>query len=126
MVPLKVKLRHMEKTIARLLVASAVNKPWLDGTTEELMDNYGKRSDVQRVGLRCLMVLKALLYSYRPALLAPDVLVRECNSNGLTPYSTTAAKECIAISSLLLMHIPPCEKWLTTRYLHTNNVAVLF
>ena len=76
-VPLKVKLRHMEKTIAGLLLAIAANKARLDSTTQVLLDNYRYLRDVQRVGLSCLLGLKALLYSYCPALLALGVLVRE-------------------------------------------------
>ena len=64
MVPLKVKLRHMQRTIAGLLLAIAANKAPLDSRTQVLMDSYRHLSDVQRVGLRCLLGQKALLYSY--------------------------------------------------------------
>ena len=124
-VPLKVKLRHMEKTFVGLLLATAANKARLDSTTQVLLDNYRDLTDVQRVGLRCLLGLKALLYSYCPALLALGVFVRECNWNGRTASSTTATKECIAMSTVLLMHITPSDKWLTTEYLRTNSVALL-
>ena len=115
-VPLKLKLRHMDKTIVGLLLATAANKARLDGTTQVLLDNYRDLTDVQRVGLRCLLGLEALLYSYRPALLALGVLVGECNWNGRTASSTTAAKECIVMSIVLFMHIIPCDKWLTAVY----------
>ena len=75
--PMKVKLRHMEKTIVGLL-ATAANKARLDSTTQVLMSNLAELSDAQRLGLKCLLALKALLYSYCPALLALGVLVREC------------------------------------------------
>ena len=78
-VPMKVKLRHMEKTIAGLFLATAANKARLDSTTHVLMSNLAELSDAQRLGLKCLLALKALLYSYCPALLALRVLVRECN-----------------------------------------------
>ena len=98
-VPLNMKLRHTEKTFVGLL-AIAANEARLDSMTQVLMDNYRDLSDVQRVGQRCLLGLKALLYSYCPALLALGVLVRECNWNGPTASSTTAAKECIAMSTV--------------------------
>ena len=79
MVPLKVKFCHMVKTIDGLLLATAANKARLDSTTQVLLDNYRDLSDVQRVGLKCLLGLKALLYSYCPALLALGLLVRDCN-----------------------------------------------
>ena len=125
-VPLKVKLRHMEKTVVGLLLATAANKARLDSTTPVLWDNYRDLTYVQRVGLRCPLGLKALLYSYCPALLALGVLVRECNWNRRITSSTTAAKECIAMSPVLLMHVIPCDKWLTTEYVRTNSVAMLF
>ena len=78
-VPMKVKLRHMEKTIVGLFLATAANKARLDSTTQVLMSNFADLSDAQRVGLKCLLALKALLFSYCPALLALGVLVRECN-----------------------------------------------
>ena len=78
-VPMKVKLRHMEKTIVGLFLATGANKARLDSTTEVLRSNLSELSDVQRRGLRLLLALKALLYSYCPALLALGVLVRECN-----------------------------------------------
>ena len=112
MVPLKVKRRHMEKRIVGLLLATAANKARLDSTTQVLMDNCRDLSDVQRVSLRCLLGLKALLYSYCPALLAQGVLVHECNWNGSIASSTTAAKECIAMR--------------TAEYVRTYSVAVLF
>ena len=119
--PLKVKLRHIDKTIVGPLHAIAANKARLDSTTHVLMDNYRDLSDVQRVGLRCLLGLKALLYAYCPALLAPGVLVGECNWNGRTASSTT-----VAMSTVVLMHIILYNKWLTTKYLRTNIVALLF
>ena len=104
-VPLKVKLRHMDKSIVGLLLTTAANEARLDSTTQVLLDNYRHLLDVRRVGLGCLLGLKALLYSYCPALLALGVLFRECNWNGRTASSTTAAKKCIAMSTVLLMHI---------------------
>ena len=70
-VPLKVKLPHMEKAIVGLPLATAANKARLDSTT-------------------------------------------------------TTAKECIAMSTVLVMHITPYGKWLTIEYLRTNGVALLF
>ena len=111
LVPVKVKPRHVEKTLIGLMLATAANKAPLDSTT--LMDNCREPSDVQRVGLECLLGLKAMLFSSCPALLALGVLVRECNWNGRTASSTTVAKECIAMSTSLLMHIIPSDTWLT-------------
>ena len=53
-VPTKLKLRHMEKTIVGLFLATAANKARLHSTTQ--------LSDAQRLCLRCLLALKALLY----------------------------------------------------------------
>ena len=78
-VPMKVKMRHMEKSIVGLFLATAANKARLDSTTRVLMSNLAELSDAQRLGLRCLLALKALLYSYCPALLALGVLVRGCH-----------------------------------------------
>ena len=58
-----------------LFLATSANKARLDSTTQVLMGNLAELSNVQRLGLKCL---KALLYSYCPALLALGVLVREC------------------------------------------------
>ena len=123
---MKVKLRHMEKTIVGLFLATAANKARLDSTTQALMSNLAELSDAQRLGLKCLLALKALLYSYCPALLALGVLVRECNWNGRSLNSSAAAKECIGMSTVLMMNIIPSEKWLSTEYLRTNTVALLF
>ena len=90
------------------------------------MGNLAELSDFQRIGLKCLLALKALLYSYCPALLALGVLVRECNWNGRSLNSSAAAKECIGMSTALMMNIIPSEKWLSTEYLRTNTVALLF
>ena len=125
-VPIKVKLRHMEKTIVGLFPATAANKARLDSTTQVLMSGLVELSDVQRVGLKCLLAMKALLNSYCPALLALGVLVRECNWNGPSLNSIAAAKECIGMSTVLMMNTIPSEKWLSTEYLRTNTVALLF
>ena len=82
-VPLKVKVRHMEKTTVGLLLATTANKHQLDSTTKVLMDSYRELFVVQRVGLR-RPGPKALLYSYCLALLAPGVVVRKCNWNWRT------------------------------------------
>ena len=89
------------------------------------MSNLGELSDAQRLGLRWLLALKALLYLYCPALPALAVLVRVCNWNGRSLHSTAAAKECIGMSTVLMMNIIPSEKWLSTEYLRTNTVAPL-
>ena len=125
-VPMKVKLRHMEKTIVGSLLATAANRARLESTTQVLMSNLAELSAAQRVGLRCLLALKALLFSYSPALLALGVLVRECNWKGWSVHSTSAAKECIGMSTVLMMNVIPSEKWLNTEYLPTNTVALLF
>ena len=90
------------------------------------MSNLAQLSDAQRLGLKCLLALKALLYSYCPALLALGVLVRECNWNGCSLNSTAAAKECIGMSTVLMINIIPSEKWLCTEDLRTNTIALLF
>ena len=125
-VPMKVKLRHMEKSIVGLFLVTAANKARLDSTTQVLMSNLAELSDAQRLGLKRLLALKALLYSYCPALLARGVLVCECNSNGSSMNSSAVAKECIGMSTVLMMNIIPSEKWLSTEYLRTNTVALLF
>ena len=104
---IKVKLRHMEKTIVSLFLATAANKARLHSITQVLMSSLGELSYAQRPGLRCLLVLKALLYSYCSALLALGVFVRECNWNGRSLHSTAAAKECIGMSTVLIMNMIP-------------------
>ena len=86
-VPMKVKLRHMEKTIVGLFLAEAANKARLDSTTQVLMSNLAELSDAQRLGLKCLLALKALLYFYCQALLALGVLVREATGMHRAIYS---------------------------------------
>ena len=122
---MKVKLRHMEKTIVGLFLATTANKARLDSTTQVLMVNLAELSDVQRMGLIYVLALKALLYSYCPALLALGVLVRECNWNGRSLKSSAATKECIGMSTVLMMNIIPPEKWLSTEYLRTNTATLL-
>ena len=126
LVPMKVKPGHMGKTIVGLFLATDANKARLDSTTQPLMGNLADLSDVQRLGLKLWLALKALLYSYCPALLALGVLVRECNCNGRSLNSSAAAKECIEMSTVLMMNILPSEKWVSTEYLRTNTVALLF
>ena len=124
-VPMKVKLRHMEKTIVGLLLATAANKARLDSTTQVLMGILAELSAVQRVGLKCLLTLKVLLYSYCPALLALEAFVRDCDCRGRSLNSSAAAKESIGMSTVLMMNIIPSEKWLSTKYLRTNTIALL-
>ena len=54
-VPMKVKLCQMEKTIVGLFLATAANKARLDSTTQVLMSNLAKSSGAQSIGLRCLL-----------------------------------------------------------------------
>ena len=108
--PMKVKPRHMEKTIVGLFLATAANKARLDSTTQVLMSNLAELSDAQRLGLRCLLPLKALLYSCCPTLLALGVLVRECNWKGRSLHSSAAANECIGQATVLMINIIPFEK----------------
>ena len=124
-VPMKVILRHMEKTIVGLFLATAANKARLDITSQVLMSNLAELSNAQRLVLRCLLALKTLLYSYCPALLGLGVLVRGCNWNGPSLHSTAAANECTGMSTVFMMNIIPSEKWLSTEYLRTNTSAPL-
>ena len=103
--PMKVKLRHMEKTIVGLFLATSANEARLNSTTQVLMSNLAELSNAQSLGLKCVLALKALLYPYCPALLALGVLVRECNWNGRSLHSSAAAKECIGMSTVLMMNI---------------------
>ena len=104
-VPMKVNMRHMEKTIVGLFLATAANEEWLNTTTHVLMSNLAELSNAQSLGLKCVLALKALLYSYCSVLLALGVLVRECNWNGRSLHSSAAAKECIGMSTVLMMNI---------------------
>ena len=61
-----------------------------------------------------------------PSTLALGVLVCECNWNGRSLHSSAAAKECIGMSTVLMMNTIPSEKWLSPKYLRTNTVALLF
>ena len=55
-VPMKFQLRHMEKTIVGLFLATAANKARLDSTTQVLRSNLAELSDAQ-LGVRCLLAL---------------------------------------------------------------------
>ena len=130
---MQVELRHMEKTIVGLFLAAAANKARFESTTQVLMSTLAQLSDAQRLGVKCLLARKALLYSDCPALLALGVLLRECNWNGRSLHSSAAAKECIGMSIVLMINmiiilliLLPSEKWLSTEYLRTNTVAQPF
>ena len=97
---MKVHLRHMEKTIAGVFLATTANKARLDSTNKVLMSNLPELSDAQKMGPKRLLALKALLHSYCSALLALGVLVRECNWNSCCLNSSAAAKECIGWSTV--------------------------
>ena len=52
--------------------------------------------------------------------------MREYNWNGRSLNSSAAAKNCIGMSTVLMMNIILSEKWMSNEYLRTNTVALLF
>ena len=73
-----------------------------------------------------LLALKVLLYTYCLAILTIWTSVRQCNWAGRGAGSGTVAKQAIEMSLLVMLNILKPEEHLTTEYVKTNVVALLF
>ena len=69
----------MEQTLLGLLLATPSNRARLDERISLLLSNHRDLTTHHRKGLRMLLVLKALLYTYCSAVLSFGTLVRRCN-----------------------------------------------
>ena len=74
--PRKVKVIHMEKTLLGLMPATSSNRGKLDQRVTALLSSQRELTPIQRKGLRMLL---ALLYTYCPAAFSIGTLVHECN-----------------------------------------------
>ena len=72
-----------------------------------------------------LLALKALLYTYCPVSLSIGILVRECNWEGRDACSGIVAKQALEMP-LLMLNIWKPQEQLTTKYVKTTAVALLF
>ena len=68
--PRKVKVIHTEKTLPGLLLATPSSRARLDELVSALLSNHQDLTPHQRKGRRMLLALKALLYTYCPAILS--------------------------------------------------------
>ena len=124
--PRKVKVIHMEKTLLGLMLATSSNRGRLDERVTSLLNSQRDLTPIQRKGLRMLLALKALLYTYCPAAFSIGTLVRECNWEGRGAGSGIVAKQALEMSLLLMLNILKPEEQLTTEYVKTTAVALLF
>ena len=124
--PRKVKVIHMEKTLLGLMLATSSNRGRLDERVTSLLNSQRGLTPIQRKGLRMLLALKALLYTYCPAAFIIGTLVCECNWEGRGAGSGIVAKQALEMSLLLMLNILKPEEQLTTEYVKTTAVALLF
>ena len=124
--PRKVKVIHMEKTLLGLMLATSSNRGKLDERFTSLLNSQRDLTPIQRKGLRMLLALKALLYTYCLAAFSIGTLVRECNWEGRGAGSGVVAKQALEMSLLLMLNILKPEEQLTTEYVKTTAVALLF
>ena len=124
--PRKVKVIHMEKTLLGLMLATSSNRGRLDERVTSLLNSQRDLTPIQRKGLRMLLALKALLCTHCPAAFSIGTLVRECNWEGRGAGSGIVAKQALEMSLLLMLNILKPEEQLTTEYVKTTAVALLF
>ena len=72
----------MEKTLLGLMVATSCNRRRLDERVATPLSSQQDLTPIQRKGLRVLLALKALLYTYCAAAFSIGILVRECKLEG--------------------------------------------
>ena len=124
--PCKVKVIHMEKTLLGLMLATSSNRGRLDERVTSLLNSQRDLTPIQRKGLRMLLALKALLYTYCPAAFSIGTFFLECNWEGRGAGSGIVAKQALEMSLLLMLNILKPEEQLTTEYVKTTAVALLF
>ena len=108
------------------MLATSSNRGRLDERVTALLSSQRDLTRIQRKGLRMLLALKALLYTYCPAALIIGTLVRECNWEGRGACSGIVAKQALEMSLLVMLHILKPEEQLATEYVKTTGVALLF
>ena len=107
--PRKVKVIHMEKTLLGLMLATSSNRGKLDERVTTLLSSQRDLTPIRRKGLRMLFALKALPYTYCPAAFSIGTLVFECNWAGRGAGSRIVAMQALEMSLLLMLNIPkPC------------------
>ena len=124
--PRKVKVIHMEKTLLGPMLATSSNRGRLDEHVTAVLSSQRHLTPIQRKGLHMLLALKALLYTYYPAALGIGTLVRECIWEGRGAGSGIVAKQALEMSLLLMLNILKPEEQLATEYVKTTAVALLF
>ena len=72
----------MEKTLPGLMMAISSNRDRLDERVIAPLSSQRDLTPIQCKGLRMLLALKALMYTYRSAAFSIGTLVRECNWEG--------------------------------------------
>ena len=124
--PCKVKVIHIEKTLLGLMLATSSNRGRLDERVTALLSSQRDLTPIQREDLRMWLVFKALLYTYCPAAFNIGTLVRECNWEGRGAGSGIVARQALEMSLLLMPNILKPEEQLATEYVKTTAVALLF
>ena len=125
--PRKVKVIHMKKTLLGLMLAILSDRGRLDERVIALLSSQRDLTPIQRKGLCMLLALKALLYTYCPAALSIGTLVRECNWEGRGgAVSSIVPKQALETCLLLMLNILKPEEQLATEYMKTIVVALLF
>ena len=92
MLPRKVKIIHMEKTLLRLMLATWSNRGRLEERVTTPPSSQRDLTPFRRKGLCMLLAPKALLYTYYPAAFSIGTRVRECNWEGRGAGSGIVAK----------------------------------
>ena len=106
------------------MLATSSNRGRLDERVTSLLNSQRDLTPIQRKGLRMLLALKALLFTYGPAAFSIGTLVREWGGRGAG--SGIVAKQALEMSLLLMLNILKPEEQLTTEYVKTTAVALLF
>ena len=103
--PRKFKVIQMEKTLLGLMLAKSSNRGRLDERVTAPLSSQRDLTAIQCKGLRMLLALKAMLYTYCQAALSIGTLVRECNWEGRGADSGIVAKQALEMSLLLMLNI---------------------
>ena len=124
--PRKVKVILMEKTLLGLMLATSSNRGRVEERVAALLSSQRDLTPIQRKGLCMLLAVTALLYTYCPAAFSIGTLVRECNWEGRGAGSGIVAKQALEMSLLRMLNILKPEEQLATEYVKTTVVALLF
>ena len=124
--PRKVKVIHMERTLLGLMLATSSNRGRLDEHVTALLSSQRDLTPIHRKGVHMFLALKALLYTYCPVAFSIGTLVRECNWEGRGAGSGIVAKQTFETSLLLMLNVLKPEEQLATEYVKTTAVALPF